>query len=278
MALSVEGVGYRYAGARAPSLLDLDLEVADGEIVGVAGASEAGKTTLCLVLSGLAPRTIGGQVRGTVRLDGEVVDDWPMHRLSEHVGIGFQSPTNQLSQVARTVFEEVAFGPMNLGMPRDDVVDRTWVALDLLRIADLAARDPLRLSGGQQQLVAMAGLLALRPKHLILDEPTAQLDPEGTRLVGEAIGALAAAGTSIVIAEQKTDLLAAVCSRALVLDAGRVALVGEAKGVLANERLAELGVAEPASVRLPRLAAAGGVEDAPLTRLRNAVDAESAHG
>jgi energy-coupling factor transporter ATP-binding protein EcfA2 len=275
MTLSAEGIGYRYAGARRPSLLDLDLEVADGEVIGVAGASEAGKTTLCLVLSGLAPRTIGGHVRGTLRLDGEVVDGWPMHRLSEHVGIGFQSPTNQLSQVAQTVFEEVAFGPMNLGMPRDDVIDRTWSALDRLRIADLAPRDPLRLSGGQQQLVAMAGLVAMRPRHLILDEPTAQLDPEGTRLVGEAIGELAATGTSIVIAEQKTALLAAVCTRALVLDAGSVAILGAASDVLEDERLAHLGVAEPASVRLPRLAVSHGIANAALDTLRAAVDAEA---
>jgi energy-coupling factor transporter ATP-binding protein EcfA2 len=274
MTLSAERVGYRYAGARRPSLLDLDLEVADGEVIGVAGASESGKTTLCLVLSGLAPRTIGGQVRGALRLDGEIVDGWPMHRLSEHIGIGFQSPTNQLSQVAQTVFEEVAFGPMNLGMPRDDVIDRAWAALDRLRIADLAARDPLRLSGGQQQLVAMAGLVAMRPRHLVLDEPTAQLDPEGTRLVAEAIAELAAMGTSIVIAEQKTDLLAAVCSRALVLVAGKVEILGSVGDVFRDERLADLGVAEPASVRLPRLAIARGVASAAMGTLRAAVDAE----
>ncbi|MGH2357230.1 MAG: energy-coupling factor ABC transporter ATP-binding protein, partial [Candidatus Limnocylindria bacterium] len=203
MTLALEGVSYRYAGARRPSLRDVELTLHQGEVVGVVGASEAGKTTLCLVASGLAPRTVGGELRGRLAVDDVDVADWPMHRLSEHVGIGFQSPTTQLSGVAGTVFEEVAFGPMNLGLPRDELLERTWSALDALRIADLASRDPLRLSGGQQQLVAMAGLLAMGPQHLVLDEPTAQLDPGGTRLVADAIARLVDSGASILITEHK---------------------------------------------------------------------------
>jgi energy-coupling factor transport system ATP-binding protein len=258
--LRLSGVGYRYAGAQRPSLLDVDLDLPNGTVVGLVGASEAGKTTLCLVASGLAPRTVGGQIRGHVSLDGEDVDDWPMHRLSERIAIGFENPTTQLSQVASTVFEEVAFGPMNLGVSLNDVVERTWMALEALRIDELAERDPLRLSGGQQQLVAMAGLLAMRPSHFVLDEPTAQLDPAGTRLVGDAIARLASDGASILIAEQKTDLLAAVASRIVVLAEGRILLEGPAAEVLADPRLTEAGVAEPAPVRLVRAARAAGLD------------------
>ena len=265
MTLTLAGVGYRYAGAARASLLDVDLELADATVVGLAGASEAGKTTLCLVVSGLAPRTVGGQIRGRITLDGEDVDDWPMHRLSQRVGIGFQNPATQLSQVADTVFEEVAFGPMNLGLPRDEVIDRSWSALDALGIAALAERDPRRLSGGQQQLVAIAGLIAMRPGHLILDEPTAQLDPAGTRLVADAIERLANDGASILVAEQKTDVLAAVASEVVVLAEGRIALRGPAADTLADARLAELGVAEPSSVRLLRAAQAAGVTSARLS-------------
>jgi energy-coupling factor transport system ATP-binding protein len=167
----------------------------------------------------------------------------------------------QLSGVAQTVFEEVAFGPMNLGLPRDEVLGRTWSAMDALRVADLADRDPMRLSGGQQQLVAIAGLLALRPTHLVLDEPTAQLDPAGTRLVGDALSRLADGGASILITEQKTDLLAAICSRVVVIDGGSVTLEGPAAVVLEDERLSSLGVAEPSSVRLRRALAAAGIAD-----------------
>ena len=264
MSLQLSGVGYRYAGSQRPSLLDVDLELPDATVIGVAGASESGKTTLCLVASGLAPRTVGGRIRGTVRLDGEDVDSWPMHRLAERIGIGFQNPGTQLSQVADTVFEEVAFGPMNLGLPRDEVVARTWDALDALRIAELAERDPGRLSGGQQQLVATAGLLAMRPTHLVLDEPTAQLDPSGTRLVADAIARLAAAGASILVTEQKADLLAEVASRVVVLANGRVVRDGPAGEVLADPHLAELGVAPPSVVRLKAALAAAGLDPAAI--------------
>lgn len=264
MTLQLRGVGYRYPGMARPAILDVDLDLGPGEIVGLTGASESGKTTLCLVVSGLAPRVVGGRIRGTVALDGETVDTWPMHRLGGRIGIAFQNPTSQLSQVASTVFEEVAFGPMNLGVPRDEVVARTWAALAALRIEPLAERDPRRLSGGQQQLVAMAGLLAMRPAHLVLDEPTAQLDPAGTRLVAEAIERLAADGASILVAEQKTDLLIAVASRAVVLEAGRIALAGPAGEVLADPRLRQLGVGEPALVRLARMAREARVDPAPI--------------
>ncbi|MGQ0609149.1 MAG: energy-coupling factor ABC transporter ATP-binding protein [Chloroflexota bacterium] len=264
MTIALEEIGYRYAGATRPALLDIDLELHDGEVVGLAGASEAGKTTLCLVVSGLAPRTVGGQIRGRIMLDGENVDAWPMHRLSQHIGIGFQNPSTQLSQVTDSVFEEVAFGPMNLALPRDEVIDRSWSALETLRIAGLAARDPRRLSGGQQQLVAMAGLLAMQPAHLVLDEPTAQLDPAGTRLVADAIDRLAADGASILIAEQKSDLLASICARIVVLDDGHVALIGPADEVLADARLLELGVTEPSAGRLQRAAAREGVDSVQL--------------
>ena len=264
MSLRLSGVGYRYAGSDRPSLLDIDLELPEATVVGLAGPSEAGKTTLCLVASGLAPRAIGGRIRGTIELDGENVDAWPMHRLAERIGIGFQNPATQLSQVADTVFEEIAFGPMNLGLPRDEVLDRTWESAAALRIEALVERDPRRLSGGQQQLVATAGLLAMRPEHLVLDEPTAQLDPAGTVLVAEAIGRLAADGASILVAEQKTDLLAAVASRVVVLSEGRIALDGPTADVLADERLPNLGVSPPAAVRLRRDLLAAGLDPALL--------------
>ena len=269
MSLRLQAVGYRYAGAQQPALLDVELELPDGAVVGVAGASESGKTTLCLVAAGLAPRAIGGRIRGQVWLDGEVIDAWPMHRVAAEISIGFQNPATQLSGVTTTVFEEVAFGPMNLALPRDEVIERTWNALDAVGLTDLAERDPGRLSGGQQQLVAIAGLLAMGPRHLVLDEPTAQLDPAGTTLVGDALLRLAEGGASILIAEQKTDLLAAVCDTALVLRQGRVAAAGPAAEVL-GEGLDELGVSPPARARLRRAAREAGLAADVVRRLDEA--------
>jgi energy-coupling factor transporter ATP-binding protein EcfA2 len=259
--LTLEAASYRYAGATRASLRDVSLVLHDGEVLGVVGASEAGKSTLCLVASGLAPRTLGGTLRGRLLIDGAGTAGRAMHEMASDVAIGFQNPGTQLSGVATTVYEEVAFGPMNLGIPRDEVLRRTDTALAALAIGELRERDPDRLSGGQQQLVAIAGLLALAPRHLILDEPTAQLDPAGTRLVSDAVKRLAADGASILIVEQKVDLLAAICDRVLALDEGSIALEGPADEVLGNPTLRAMGIAEPSAVRLRRLAAEAGLPE-----------------
>ena len=259
--IRLEGVSYRYAGAARPSLRDIDLELPDGQVIGLVGASESGKSTLCLVVSGLAPRAIRGVLTGRVAIDDEDVSAWQMHTMASKVGIGFQHPATQLSGVTSTVYEEVAFGPANLGVPRDELVMRVEDSLMRLGITDLAARDPARLSGGQMQLVAIAGLLAMRPRHLVLDEPTAQLDPAGTTLVADALAALAAEGASILVAEQKTDLLARACSRVVVIDSGRIALQGPTAEVLDDRRIEELGVPLPSEARLRRALAAAGLPD-----------------
>ena len=236
--LVLSGVSYRYAGYAKPVLHDIDLTLADGEIVGVVGANESGKSTLCLVASGLAPGSIGGALSGGgLSIDGEAMADKPLHEFSTRVGIGFQNPATQLSGVTGSVFEEVALGPMNLGLTQRETVERTKAALATLGIDDLWDREPRRLSGGQGQLVVIASLLAMRPPHLVLDEPTAQLDPEGTRLVGEALRSLAASGTALLIAEHKTDLLDGLCDRVVALDDGRIAFDGPAGTVLEDERL-----------------------------------------
>lgn len=257
--LTLEAVGYRYAGAARASLAGIDLALADGEVVGLVGANEAGKSTICLVASGLAPRSIGGALSGRLVIHGQDTADRPMHELAAQVGICFQNPFTQLSQVADTVYEEVAFGALNLGLDRLEVIRRVGAALTAVGIGDLAARDPRRLSGGQMQLVAVAGLLAMQPRHLVLDEPTAQLDPEGKALVATALRSLAATGVGLLIAEHDTDLLAALCSRVCVIDAGRLVADGPVSDVLGDSRLEEWGVAAPARVRLARALASAGV-------------------
>lgn len=257
--LTLESVGYRYAGAARESLTDINLTLADGEVVGLIGANEAGKSTICLVASGLAPRSIGGTLTGRVLIDGAPTVDRPMHEMAGLVGICFQNPFTQLSQVADTVYEEVAFGALNLGLDRLQVIRRVGTALSAVGIDGLAERDPRRLSGGQMQLVAVAGLLAMRPRHLVLDEPTAQLDPEGKGLVADALRGLAANGVGLLIAEHDTDLLAALCSRVAVVDAGLLVADAPAPEILGDARLDEWGVAAPARVRLSRALAAAGV-------------------
>lgn len=260
MTLTLSGVEYRYPAAVAPSLDDVDLVVGPGEVVGLVGPNEAGKTTLCLVASGLAPVAIGGRLAGTVEIDGARTADLRPHELAQRVGILFQNAATQLSGTVPTVWEEVAFGPRNLGLGTSEIVDRVDAVLRLLRIEPLAARDPTRLSGGQAQLVALASVLALRPRCLVLDEPTSQLDPAGTRLVGDALVHLATeTDTAILVVEHKSDLLASVATRVVLLVSGRVVTDGPAAAVLASPALESNGVDAPSSVRIERLAGARGV-------------------
>jgi energy-coupling factor transporter ATP-binding protein EcfA2 len=259
--LRLRDVGYRYAGYARPVLHDVSLELVDGEIVGLVGPNDAGKSTLCLVASGLAPGSIGGELSGGgLEIDGQAMAGRPLYELATRVGIGFQNPATQLSGVAGSVFEEVALGPMNLGLSARETVDRTRAALSTLGIEDLAERQPRRLSGGQGQLVVLASLFAMRPPHLVLDEPTAQLDPEGTRLVGEALRRLAATGTALLIAEHKTDLLAELCDRVVVIDDGRLVGDGPAAAILGDPGLADRGVDPPTRVRLERALAERGFD------------------
>jgi energy-coupling factor transport system ATP-binding protein len=260
MALTLRGVSYRYAGAASPALSEVDLAVEPGEVLGIVGANDAGKSTLCLVASGLAPTVIGGHLAGEVTLDGESTRNLTPHDAATRCGILFQNPLTQLSGTAATVWEEVAFGPRNLGLTVPAVVDRVEAALDAVAIGSLAERHPEQLSGGQAQLVALAGVLALQPTTLVLDEPTSLLDPGGTRLIGDALARLARASkVALVIVEHKTDLLARLADRVVVLRGGRVVASGPSSTLFERPDLASMGVAAPAAVSIRRAAERDGV-------------------
>ena len=275
MSLAIAGAAYRYAGTARNVLAGVDLVIAPGRVMGLVGPNEAGKSTVCLVASGLAPIAIGGRLDGSVTIDGAETRSLAPHELAQRCGVLFQNPTTQLSGTAPTVFEELAFGPRNLGLPVGEVVARVEWALDILGIAPLAPRDPARLSGGQAQLVALASVLALRPAYLVLDEPTSQLDPQGTRLVGDALVRLAGeTGTGILVVEHKTELLAAMADEVAVIDAGQIVAAGPAAATLSDPRLPELGVEAPGAVRLRRALEAAAIPiDATVERELAAVTA-----
>ena len=220
--LELRSVTYRYPGYRRLALDGIDLTIAAGEVVGLVGPNEGGKSTLCLVSAGLAPRAIGGELTGEVLLDGVARSDAAGAAGGGSVGIVFANPASQLSGIAGTVFEEVAVGPVNLGLPVAETIARTREVLETLEIDDLALRDPSHLSGGQTQLVAIASILATRPRLLVLDEPTAELDPEGRVSVARALRALAAAGTALLVAEHDLDLLASISARLVRVEGGRI--------------------------------------------------------
>lgn len=261
--LKLEGVSYRYPGAGHASLHAVSLELTDGTITGLTGPAEGGMSTLCLVAGGLAPRVVGGSLVGDISLDGADITSWPMHRLTECVVTGLQDPGGQLSLIADTVLEEVAFGPANLGLPRGEVTARSEEALQLIGIEALADRGPGQLSGGQLQLVVMAGLLAMRPRHLILDQPVSRLDARNRGLVLEAVTRIAAAGTAVLIAEHQADALAGVCESLVVIARGHLVHQGAVDEVLADPAVAALGI-ETTELRLRRQLNEAGLDPDPI--------------
>ena len=259
MSLELRDVRYRYAGTRQPALDAVTLTVEPGGVLGIVGANGAGKSTLCLVAAGLAPATIGGRLDGVVLIDGVATASARPHELAQRCGILFQNPAAQLSGTSATVWEEVAFGPRNLGLPLDEVIARVEAALGALAIESIADRDPDHLSGGQAQLVALAGVLAMRPAYLVLDEPTSQLDPRGTELVAAALAELSRVnGAGILMAEHKTDLLQRLSHEVAVLVDGSVAAHAAADELLADRRLEGWGIEPPSSVRIARAAGEAG--------------------
>ena len=261
MSLQMRGATYAYAGTKATVLEGVDLDVGPGRVVAVVGPNESGKSTLCLVAAGLAPAAIGGRLSGSVVLDGQETATLEPYEAAQRCGILFQNPATQLSGTSATVWEELAFGPRNLGLSIDEVAERVEGAMATLQIGGLAERDPHRLSGGQAQLVALASVVALRPSMLVLDEPTSQLDPAGTRLVGDALARLAESGTAVLLVEHKTGLVERVADQVVLLIGGRVETVGPAATVLADPRLDEFGVDPPPSARITRALAAAGLAD-----------------
>lgn len=248
--IGLRAVSVRYPGASRRSVTDVDVEVPDGHVTGVAGASEAGKTTLCLALSGLVPRVVRASFTGSLWIDGEDVGSRPMSVICERVSVLTGAPDAMLSLVADTVYEEVAFGPANLGLPRDEVLRRVGSSLTQAGMAELAERDPRRLSTGQKQRLGIAAVLAMGARNLVLDEPSAHLDPDATERLVAIVRRLADSGLAVVIASADTRLLSEACDRVAVLQQGRLGRVGPVGDVLADPAIAASGL-EPVGVTGP---------------------------
>jgi energy-coupling factor transport system ATP-binding protein len=250
--LRVSGLEVRYPGRREPSLHDVDLTVSAGERVAVAGRTGAGKSTLALAASGFIPRVVRATVGGSVTIAGLDARTAGASQLLGKVGIVFSTPANQLSASKLTVREELAFGLENLGVPRAEMDPRIDGVLERLAIAELAEREPFSLSGGEQQRVAIASIIAMGTDVLVLDEPTAQLDPAGTASVADLMDGLARSGTTILCAEHAPTVLGQM-DRCLVLDDGRPVALDRPGGALSTA-WREVGLRPPTLVRLANLA------------------------
>jgi energy-coupling factor transport system ATP-binding protein len=250
--LRIADLAIRYPARREPSLHDVDLTVAAGERVAVAGRTGAGKSTLALAAAGFIPRVVRATVSGSVTIAGVDASDADGSRLLGRVGIVFATPANQLSSSKLTVREELAFGLENLGVPRAEMDARIDEVLERLDIRELADREPFSLSGGEQQRVAIASIIAMGTDILVLDEPTAQLDPAGTASVADLIDGLARSGTAILCAEHAPTMLGRA-DRCLVLDVGRPVSL-DRPGAALSAAGREVGLQPPTVVQLANAA------------------------
>ena len=248
--ITVENLRYRYSHAKELALDGLDFSVEKGEFIGIIGENGAGKSTLSQALMGLVPQFYKGAYGGTVMVDGIEAGRTPVAQLCGHVGLVFQNPFNQLSGAKDNVYEEVAFGMQNLGVPAEEMKNRVEEALKLLDIWQYRDRNPFDLSGGQMQRVAIASVLVMRPDVMILDEPTSQLDPEGSDEVFKAVETLTDSGITILMIEQKIEKLAAYCDRILLLHKGKQIAFDTPQKVFSMPDLNNYGIQAPAFTRI----------------------------
>jgi energy-coupling factor transport system ATP-binding protein len=217
----LERLTYWYPGSAAPALDDVRLTIGD-RVTLVAGPSGGGKSTLLRVLNGLVPHFHGGRIEGSAEVSGHDIIATPTRVLAGTVGFVFQDP--ELQAVYDTVEREVAFGLENMGMPSHAMHARVDEALADAGAGHLANRRIRTLSGGERQRVALASVLAMQPRLVVLDEPTSQLDPAGASLVLSAVTRLAETGRAVVISEHRLARLRRVADQVVVVDGGRVAL------------------------------------------------------
>jgi energy-coupling factor transporter ATP-binding protein EcfA2 len=241
--IQVDNLAVKYGSQTV--LHDVSLTVKRGEFVLVSGPSGCGKSTLVLCLAGLIPQALPANLTGQVRVNGLDTRTHPLPALARHVGVVFQNPATQLFNA--TVEEEVAFAPRNLNLPGDEIEARVRRSLVATGIEHLCKRSVRALSGGEQQRVAVAAVLALSPTVLILDEPTANLDWNGVRQITATLARLhQEEGLTVILIEHRLAAVASLATRVVLMDEGRIVDDGPPDTVLTNKpRLASLGLRYP---------------------------------
>lgn len=224
-ALTIQNLNFKYASRDDPALRNINLEVSQGELLLIAGASGCGKTTLSRCINGLIPRSYHGEMTGGLQLNGNDIQKMSLVEISQTVGTLLQDPERQI--VASKVYNEIAFGPENLGLAREEIIQRIDLVLKQLKIEYLRDWETFNLSGGEKQKVALAGLLVMRPSILLLDEPLASLDSASAIEALEVFKQLANEGITVIIVEHRVeDVLRIKPDRLLYMDDGQIEYLG----------------------------------------------------
>lgn len=243
--IELKNVSFKYELQEEKTIKNLDLYVKQGEFVGIIGKNGSGKTTLCNIIRGIIPDFVQGTITGSISIDNKNINDIERGEMAELVGFVFQNPFSQISGIKKTVFEEIAYGLENLGVPREEIRQRVTEVIKLLKIEDLQDKNPNELSGGQSQRVAIASIIVMNPKVLIFDEPTSQLDPLGTQEIFDILKLLKSQNKTIILVEHKIDLIAEYADRVVVMDDGEIIFNGETHEVLSNDKIEQHNVSMP---------------------------------
>ena len=228
--LVVDNLSFRYRDRQGAAIHNLSFTANPGEVLLIAGASGCGKTTLVRCINGLIPRSYKGEMSGKILVFGEEVKDWKLSQISQKIGTVLQDPERQI--LGTKVVNEVAFGLENLGMPRKEIYARVDEALNFLKIPHLRGRETFSLSGGEKQKVALAGILAMRPSIVLLDEPLASLDPASAQDTLDAVRLLADQGLSILMVEHRVeDVLRIKPERVMFMSEGEIRYLGDVSGL-----------------------------------------------
>lgn len=246
----VEGLKYKYPLSDRLALNDLSFHVEEGELIGIIGENSAGKSTLCQALVGLVPHFYKGAYGGKVFVDGLEVKTHSIADISLKVGMVFQNPFTQVTGSKLTVYDEIAFGLENIGVPREEMLKRIAEVLKLLNIEQVKDHNPFDLSGGQMQRMAIASIIAMKPDILVLDEPTSQLDPAGSEEVFRAIQSLSETGITVIMAEHKMEKIAQYCHRVVLLHDGEIIDFDTPEKIFSRDDLEAYGVSPPVYTRI----------------------------
>lgn len=292
--LVIENLSFRYRDRPATAIHDISFEANAGEILLIAGASGCGKTTLVRCINGLVPRSYKGEMNGTVQVFGGNTATWKLSQISQKIGTVLQDPERQI--LGTKVVNEVAFGLENLNVPRDEILHRVDEALRFLKIFHLRERQTFTLSGGEKQKVALAGVLAMRPSILLLDEPLASLDPASAQDALDTARFLADQGMTILMVEHRVeDVLRIKPERVMFMSEGEIRYLGDAPGLsrVVNYREVKLPAKDiverarrdppPAEIKILPGAAGSGSEREALVRFEDVAfgyesDVEVLHG
>ena len=243
--IRVNNLTFEYSDSDTPAIKNVNFSIEKGEVIAVIGENGSGKSTLCYSLTGLIPHYFNGEFEGEVYIEALNTKESSIGDLGKYIGLVFQNPFNQLSYTTSTVAQELAYGLGNLGVAREKMIEKVNEVSKKMRINTILDKNPLELSGGQVQRLALGSSLIMDPSILVLDECTSQLDPLGSTEIFEIITDLNKEGLTVVFTDHDMERVAEIADRIIVLYEGEVVLIGTPEEVFSNDKLKDYNILPP---------------------------------